>query len=182
MRIERDQVKTLIVFAILLVGFSVGLWLPARAERARLQERIDSARDTLGMDLAQSKGLVKLHQVVTELRQTCNGAQQYVPQEDEMADVLRGLTESLVEMGVREQEVTTREVKHFAHYSVIPLELNFHSSFPMAYEVLRQIESRPRLIRIDNLEIQGDLQKPQQPLEIHLELSTFFSRKTGGQS
>lgn len=175
MWIERDELRTLAVVLVLFVLFGVGVWLPARQHRADLRQHIEEARDTLGIDLADTHGLASLHQQVIALRQTVRGAQRYVPRQDELDSLLRSLTEAMNAYGVAEQEIVSQRVEHFAHYSVVPMRIDFHGTFPSTFGVLKQIEAMPRLIRIEELELEQAQQSPGEELSVTLQLSAFVA-------
>ena len=176
MRIEKDQIWTLGTAVVLLAAFIAGVLAPLHAKRVTYQQRIDQARKTLDSELAQTKGLAKLNSDVASLRQVINGAQQYVPQQDELADMLRGLSEALDAYGVSEREVKTQTTLHYAKYSVIPISVKYRASFPAVFGVLRRIEQMQRLIRVDQLQVRNESDDPLEPLDIELSLSTFIAR------
>ncbi|MCC6682729.1 MAG: type 4a pilus biogenesis protein PilO [Phycisphaeraceae bacterium] len=178
MRIEKDQKRAMLTAGIMLTVFTAALLVPLRFQRASYQHRIDDARQALGIDLADTKGLAKLNSEVAGLRQVINGAQQYVPDQDEMADVMRGLSEALDAFGVTERQVQTQTTQHYQKYSVMPITLQYRASFPSVFGVLRRIEQMQRLIRVDALEVRHDSDDDLQPLEIKLSLSTFIARQS----
>ena len=177
MPIERDQLKTLAIIVSLGLVFAVVIWLPGHFARQKIQTRITSARHELGIMPDHKAGLSSWYTQVVNLRQTVNGAQKYVPEQDELADVLRGITQAMQDNPVESPELTTRDVTHFANYSVIPVSLQFSAHFPDVFGVLDAIEQMPRLIRIERLDIASNPNDPGQRLSVKLELSTFFSKQ-----
>jgi len=175
-RIEKDQVRALLAGVGLFVLFGGGVLAPLRYQRAQHHARIAAAEHALGIDLKEASGLARLNAEVVELRRVVRGAQQYVPQDDELADVLRGLSEALTSHGIIEREMQTRPTLHHADYSTIPIELQFKGSYPSAHGVLRQIEQMHRLIRIDKLRVRGNQNDALAPLHVELTLSTFIAR------
>ncbi len=173
--IEKDQWKFGAVLGLVLVGFGIGIYLPARYERSKIQTRIDAAKAELGIDPAAAAGLKRYYGQGVALRDEVSGAQRYIPQMEEIASVLRGLTESLGAFETAEPEVVTRQAKDYADYSVVPVSLAFDGRFPAAYGVLDRIESMPRLIRVDRLHFQADARTLEAPMAVRLELSTFYS-------
>lgn len=173
--IERDQWKFVAVLSVLLMGFGIGIYLPAHYQRAKIQKRIDIAKAELGLDPAAAANMSRYHTRVVALREEVSGAQRYVPRVEEIASVLRGLTRSLDAYEASQPEVLTREAREYADYSVVPVSLRFDGSFPAAFGVLDRIESMPRLIRIDELHFQADPKHLDAPMSVRLELSTFYS-------
>jgi len=174
--IEKDQLITLGVVVALAGVFAFAVWMPANRKSQALDRRIDAAKSELGMTPVAKDELIQLNSAVTELRAVVNGAQQYVPIDDEIAHVVRGVNEALKAHGVTEQEMVTRQAQRYAHYNTIPISIEYESSFPVVFGALREIEKMPRLIRVDRLGIMGDSDDPAEPLEVHMELSTFYSR------
>ena len=175
-----SEIKWWVIGAAILCGLTFGLWYPYHRVRVDTQQKIDTARKELGLSPDGSDDWTTLPTNVAMLREQTTGAQKYVPQEDEIAEVLRGLTESLDAHGVRQPEVITKKIKHFEDYSVIPVSLQFTAGFTETYGVLKRLESLPRLIRIDELEVESNSRKRRAPLTVVLELSTFFSKVSDG--
>ncbi|WP_432798083.1 type 4a pilus biogenesis protein PilO [Poriferisphaera sp. WC338] len=177
MRIEKDQVKTLIAAALLIIVFASLVWYPQQQTKVALQKEIDTAKETLGMNQNSESTLAARNNTVERLREKLSGAQQRVPGKDELADVLTGLTRALRQNHLQEQEVIAKPIESYAAYNVMPMVMDFEGSFPETFGVLKSIESMPRLIRLDQLVIGNVVgrENTRERLAIHLELSTFFS-------
>lgn len=180
MWIEKDQWLTVGVVLALGALFAFAVWMPARERSAELDRRISQARDELGMTAVARDELTRLNNRVVELRQVVQGAQRYVPATDEIAQVVRGINEALRKQGVTEQEMIARPSQRFADYSEIPLTVEYQASFPDVFGALQQIESMPRLIRLDRLQLRSFPEAPAQPLEVHMQMTTFYSRQAEG--
>lgn len=180
--LDRSEFKRLALLAVVFVIFGAGLWWPAHAERTDLQSRIDHAQRELDRDLADAEHLPELHQRVEELREALSGAHRYVPREDELDQLLRDLTQAMQTYAVADADLTTRETRRFAEYSLVPMTLEFRSSFPAAFGVIEQIETMSRLVRIDRMEIEPAQRDELSPVHVRLELSTFFAHGQGGSS
>ena len=181
MRIEKDQMLTLGAVVMAAVVFVFAVWMPSRARSAELGDRQDAAKAELGLAPNADAERTRLETEVIALRERVNGAQQKVPERDEIAEVVRGINQSLKKHGVTQQEMVTRKASRFAHYSTIPITIEYQSSFPVVFGALKQIERMPRLIRVDRLSVQGDADNAAAPLEVHMQLSTFYTRSNGGR-
>ncbi len=181
MRFEKDQMMTVGAVVALAAIFVFAVWMPSRARSAELDRKIDTAKAELGMTPVAQAELTQLHAQVLALREQVNGAQRYVPRNDEIAEVVRGINESLKSHGVTDQEMVTRRAEAFANYSTIPLSIEYQSSFPVVFGALKEIEKMPRLIRVDRLSVRGDASSAATPLEVQMQLSTFYTRTNGGR-
>ncbi len=184
MPIEKDQAITLGTIAALAVAFCLFVWMPARSENRGYAERIEAARATLDTGPGDGGALTERDRAVKDLQLRVNGQDRYVPETAELASVLRSLTEAVRGRGVNEHELETLETTDYARYSVIPARLAFHGGFGEAFGVLQDIETMPRLIRVDRLEFRaGSGHGSATPtLDSSMRLSTFHSNDAGGGS
>ena len=182
MRIEKDQVITLGVIAAMGVAFTLAAWMPARGESRGYAERIEAARATLGPSM-QGDVLAERDRAVRELQARLGEHDRFVPEAPELASVLRSLTRAVRDRGVHEHELETLETARFARYSVIPARLAFRADFKQTFDVLTDIETMARLIRVDRLELRaersGDARNP--TLAASMQLSTFHASSPGGE-
>lgn len=172
---NKGDARRWIMIIALFVALAAGLWYPAHNERTALQQRIDKAQQELGVDLAATSGLSQLEMQVRQMKQQMSGAQRYIPQQDEMSEVLRSLTTALSNQGVQQREVVAGTPRHDANYSATPITLEFESDFHAAYQVLREMESLPRLMRVEQFRLQANVRQPTGRLRVHLQLSAFFA-------
>ncbi len=175
MRIEKDQKRTLATVGILVAAFVVGLWLPHRLQERRLHQQIKAAQKQLGFDRASSQGLGKLARDVIALREVTDQSQKYVPQETELAPLLRQLSTNLQTLDTSDQVMETETSTTGQDYSVIPVTLKFKGSFPSAFGFIKNIESMRRLVRITRLYARSDASKPGEPLTVEIQICAFSS-------
>lgn len=173
MRLERDQRRTYAIVALVAAGFGLGGYLPSRWERAELRGRAEEAQRFLASD--SSASVRSLGDKIAHLRLAARDAGGEIPATDELADVLRGLTESMNAFGAQVHEVNVGDVEHRADYRRIPLMMKFDGPFPATYGVLKQIEGMPRLIRVERLRVDGSVDNPAEPVQVELEVSTFYA-------
>lgn len=174
MRVERDQVILVAAITAVLVGFGVLGYMPIRSGRQESKERIDVYKAQLASDLAGARQLPKLREEVAALQEALGGSQRDVPTQSELASLLRTLSSELDRQQVTDKEVQTRAIQSGADYNVLPVSLRFTGTFGAVYGFVRQIESMPRLIRIDRLELSGTPDGAGR-LTARIELSTFFT-------
>lgn len=178
MRIERDQWRTILIVAGMVTAFVLAVWLPDRMAQRTVQARIDAAQRQLGFDRLGALGLKQLADEVAELERLSTDSRRRVPGSGEVADLLRQLSADLSTARVSQQQILTQNVSHGRDYSVMPLVVEFQSSFPAAFSFLRGVESMPRLVRVSKLEIDGSPDRPDEPLSVRLDLVSVFSDTT----
>jgi len=181
MRIDKDQLKVFIVLALVVGGFAVGIWMPARQQRRVLQDRIDQAEQKL-RQARESPSLKKWNKTVASLEQQLASSRQRVPPRNELATVLRGLSEVLSKRNVMDQSVSTAPAQRFGSFGVTPITVKFRGSFPDAHAVVQRIEQMPRLIQVDRFEVDRGEVTESGPVRVYLELSAFFSRKASAST
>lgn len=180
MPVEREHVK-IAASAALVVAAAVGIYLPGHFSRADLAHREQQAEAELSGGRTSGPELLRLTNDVQHMRTLTSQPQRYVPQEDELAEAIRGLTESLAESGASVQEIVVNDAKHFRDYSVIPVTVKFTASFPSAFAVFTNIEAMPRLVRFDDVQMVGDEKDPGSPVTVDLALSAFYSPAASGE-
>lgn len=180
MRVETDQIRTLAIVGVLFAGFAVGLWWPAHNQRKKLHERADIAQRQLGIDAPNTQQLSRLYTHVLDLRQQVQGVHRQVPGEEEIAYVLRGISEAAKNNEIVGQEVQMRDTVAYVDYSVIELDVQVAGKYRQIIGLLKDIEALPRLVRIDELEIESSARRPNDPLRARIRLSTFFAPQQGG--
>jgi len=180
MRIEKDQVRTLIILGLLAAVFGLVLWLPLHMQTERLHDRIAKAEKQLGMDRASTAGLGKLANEVIRLEQVVNGKQKHVPAQADLAPFLRDLSTELNALDVTRREVETLPIVEGPHYSIVPVNLQFRSGFVESFQFLKRIESKRRLIRINRFEVDGRNESSEGGNAVRIELATFFSEPREG--
>jgi Tfp pilus assembly protein PilO len=187
MRIDRDQIRVVLILAALVALFIFAAYRPSLATAQNVRADIQRQKAQLGIAQNESRDLVRLVKNVEELRASLSGAQQYIPNENELADLLRNLSQTLDAQQVTGKELQTKAVIRGADYNVMPVDLKFTGSSKAVTNFITALETMPRLIRIDKLEVTcernrpaKDTEKSSDHLKIHMELSTFFSDAAEG--
>jgi Tfp pilus assembly protein PilO len=174
MRIERDQLILMASMAGMAAVFCVAAYMPMRDQQKQSLAQIQACKAQLAIDLAGAGDLARLESEVQALREANSGAQRGVPTQSELKSLLLALSSELDSRQVTDKETQMRAIMHGADYNVQPVSLRFKASFPAVYGFLRRIESMPRLIRIDRLEL-NTTPDGGGKLNARIELSTFFT-------
>jgi len=162
-------------FVVVLVAYGLLGWYPQRSERSQLRNQIAQTQQNLAGDAADRLSIDKLEATVAELRQSTTDAQRLVPDQPELADLLRGLSDALIEQGVNGHEITTQPIEQLAHFQAIPISIEYRAPFTASYGVIEQIVSLPRLLRVDALHLMLDEGSENGVLEVNLRLSAFVA-------
>lgn len=175
MRVERDQIRTLLVLVGLTGLFAVAVWMPLQARHRELKSQIRSVEQQARAERRSTVGLTALGEQIVALRKTVNGQEKRIPEQADLASLLRQWSRELENRQVTDLEIQTQPVVHGADYSMAPITLKFRSSFGAVFGFLRYIESMPRVTRLSRLTLNADpANDDENALVVHLELSTFY--------
>ena len=179
MKIEKDHWVVACILAGLFAAFGLGVWWPSQIKLRGYQERIAQAQEELGPNFNQPEVILQREKDIDVLRAKIESSPRYVPQETGLATVLRNLTQAVNAQQIHSQTISTQAIREYKQYSEVPVELEFTSSFTAAYGVLREIETMPRLVRVDALSLrlqaaaEGRISQPR--VEASYRLSSFFT-------
>ncbi len=182
MRNDRSQWIVLSSIGLMCGAFSLAVWFPESRKQTDYQARIVAAQEELGPSFFDPAQMGERVSEVESLKEEISSSARFVPQRSELASVLRSLTQSVESGGVTNQSLQTREAKPYKHYTELPMSLEFEDTFSAAYSVLEQIESLPRLVRVDALNLRvldrDGAQQREPVMQASLRLSSFY---TGGE-
>ena len=174
MRLERDQRRTLAILGV-VAGLFVGvLWMPHKFQERRLRSQIEDAQVQLGFQ-GPAVGLGNLAREVARLKTEASASNKYVPPETELAQLLKEVSSHLAKEQVTDHETQTQAISVGADYSMMPVNMRFQGSFPATFGFLRNLEEMDRLVRVTRIKLHGEASKPMDPLEVSVELCTFFA-------
>ena len=174
MRIDRSEVRALVLGLLVAGAMIAGLWWPTHARRRALTAQIEQADSVLRDSGAKDVGLSALAQKVELLKTSADAAQQRVPTQLGLGDLLRQLSLQADAQQVTSLEVSTKSIIAGPDYSIIPLTVQFHGLFPSVFGFLQAVEQMPRLVRVNRVDLHGVPSKPGDPLAVTIELYTFF--------
>lgn len=179
MRIDRSQWIVSGSIVAMIAVFSVGVWFPESRNLAEYNERIVQAQEELGPSFYEPAMMNKRMNEVETLKEKADSSARFVPERSELASVLRSLTHAVESQGVQDQMFQTREAKEYKHYVEMPLQLEFEDTFAAVYGVLEQIESLPRLVRVETINLRmldrENVQQAAPVMQASLRLSSFYT-------
>jgi Tfp pilus assembly protein PilO len=174
MRIESDQLRTFGLLLTLTAAWALGLWWPDQQRQASARRRIAEANHRIEAYRDSSAQLAPLSKELLQLRQVVDSSSKQMPQEDQLANLLKQLSTGMNAHQLTDQDVLTQPIQHGKQYSLVPLTLNFKGTFLQIFGFVKQVESLPRMIRITRLELHNRPQKAGDLLTVSLDLCAFF--------
>lgn len=173
MRIESDQIKTFVALSVMIVLFVVGVIIPGRAQFDRIADRMEASRAMKAEASNLNQELNRRRAVVSQLDAKIEKAVKIVPARMDEGLLAEQFNKALVDRGAQDVRVTHEAEKRGAKYNVVPITLGFNGQFLDVYLLMEQIQSMSRVIRIDRVDIQNDIDKPEEPLVIEMRLSAY---------
>ncbi len=174
MRIDQDQLRTLLVIVALAAIFAGAGWLPQHNKRGAIIQRITAAQTAIASDEPQSQSLDRLHGEISLLNASLLGTQDRIPSQNEVGSLLRDLSQAMTRQGLDDQQVVAHSVHPGQEFNVVPLTLQFKGGFAGIFGLLREVEAMPRLVRLTRVELTSDPGKGGE-VRASVELCTFFA-------
>lgn len=158
--------------------------IPARRQATLIQRDIDQTTRALVREQVDSAAVRRLAERVDELEAQLAGVDRVVPDSVELASLFGDLSGFLGAEGVAGGAIEQGNARQEAAYTIIPVVMTFKGDFPAVFEVVRQIESLHRIVRINRLDIaaQGRATGPDQMHQVSIQLDTFASAAEGAGS
>ncbi|MEM6755772.1 MAG: type 4a pilus biogenesis protein PilO [Planctomycetota bacterium] len=175
-RLNRQSAAWLAGTVVLFGGLIVAVDLPIRSMQSGHRDRIAQAERSLAGSSDAATQLAQLNDEMVELREETRSIQQRIPQANETAEVIRGISQAMERHAADEPILTTGPVEHYATHSLIPIQVSFRADFDNAYRVMDALRSMPRLIRIERMTLSREGGELGRPMPISLEVAAFFSR------
>ncbi|MEM0913751.1 MAG: type 4a pilus biogenesis protein PilO [Planctomycetota bacterium] len=175
-RFNRQAAVWLAGTAVVFGGLIIAIDMPLRGAQAEHRERIVAAEATLAGAADAAARLTSLHEEVLALREETLSIQRRIPEANETAEVIRGISHAMERHAADEPVLTTGPIEHYATHSLIPIQVTFRADFEHAYRVMEALRTMPRLIRIERLAIAREDAFLDEPLPVSLEVAAFFSR------
>lgn len=136
---------------------------PRQQAMAARRTELDQIRARITLGLATARQLPEFRQQVTELEERLESLKAILPDEKDVADLLRQIQtmaaqSDLTIRGFRPQAIATREL-----HAEWPIALELEGSYHNLGIFLERVSKFPRIINISNLVLEGR-ERAQQPL------------------
>jgi len=176
---ERGQIRTLMILGALTVTFVLGLWLPFRAKRVKIEQQLSTLDADIDAEQQGTVGLATIGQKIVSLSHAVARFDKIVPREPELASLLRELTGELENQDVTSLNIVPGKAVEGDNYCLVPISLAFDGSFHVLFGFLGRIESMDRLVQINTIDATGNPDNPDAPLAVRIELSVFYMPTIG---
>jgi Tfp pilus assembly protein PilO len=173
-----DRKSTQWIAGTLAAGvlLAIAIDVPLRMLQGRHQDRIDRYETELA-DVPQARArLSTLRDEIAALEAEVDADQKRLPEADEIAQVIRGITNAMQRHAATEPVITTGPTEDLATHSLIPVRVEFDADFISTYRVLESLRAMPRLIRVERLTMTREGDQLGRPVRVELEVAAFFSR------
>lgn len=180
MSIDRQDIKHFgIIFGVaaLLCG---GVWIGVREVHHGMNQEMVQLRQKLGLNQG-SDSLERLKDQVVLLETQFAKQANYVPNTPETGAVHAAISQSLQDLTVQGQEISTEPAKQYLRYGTVPVRVGFESDFVSVHRFVDRIEQSPRLIEIERLEIETDPRREGR-LRVTLDLRAYYSDSNASEN
>lgn len=168
---------TLLLWWVVLVGAGVGILIvPSLRSVSDLSTEAERLRERISANNDGAAALRRLESRLQEARRVVRDETTPIPRESDVAALIRQLSSRLSGLGVSEREITTGSAAELADASAMPMSVSVRTEFLNIYEVVRWVESLPRLVRVERLSIEraSDDKLRTGPVEADVMLEVFF--------
>lgn len=141
--------------ALASVG-SLALVVPQAKALARVRQEVRSLESELAKPADGPEVLERLAADLTRLREFGKGRMTPIPEDSDVAGLMRLLSETLDELGLSQRDITTRPPKDYGDATSMPVTVVLNGPFTSIYDAVTRIEAMPRLVRIERLRITSD--------------------------
>ncbi len=175
MRMDKAQLRTVLIIMGVVLAYVGLVWYPAFAERNSLLEQIAEADEKLGVARDRSDGLAKLKQEVAKLRAEKESTNKEIPSKDEMAELLHEISVQIESENLTGQGINMLTEESGEDYDTQPLELTFSGNALDAFRLIHRLESMPRLVQIDSVTIRREHRSEGQNVNTSMRLNAYLS-------
>ena len=150
-----------IIFLLVLTAVPVGAWFfvfePRNQEIAQSRRTIAAMETTLARldQLTSSVGDVRI--AIDEAEARLSDFRQNIPDAEEVDDLLAEMNEIGGRNELKFTSIRALKQNEVQHHLEIPLTMELESNFLGIYRFLSDLERLPRIVRVQNLEIERNL-------------------------
>ncbi len=181
MRMDKVQLKWMILFAVCAIVIGGVVWWPAQRRISTLKGEIASAAHDLRLVQNRSDGLSALADQVGRLRQQMAARHKKIVTQEQLSELLRELSLEIEAAQMSGQGMSTGKSQLEEDWVVLPVEISCTGTSTDVFDLVNRIERMPWMLHIDQLEIERDKDDPAM-VEAELHLTAYFQPEEGGSS
>jgi type IV pilus assembly protein PilO len=172
-------------FVLVSAGAVFGFWnfyvSEVQADIAMRESRLTSLRGDIAKGVATAKQLPQFQAQVTELEARLENLRQVIPEEKDVADILRRIQGLATKSNLKIQRFQPGKVAQQKMYAEIPYKLQADGTFHNLGAFFDQISKFPRIINVSEISIRAK-DKPEADKTISAELvaTTFVLQESSG--
>jgi type IV pilus assembly protein PilO len=170
-------------FVAVAAGALFGFWhfyvADVQADIAVRQSRLTAMRNDVARGLSTARRLPEFQAQVTELEQRLENLKAVLPEEKDVADILRRVQGLATQSNLTIQRFTPQEPKQQALYAELPNRLQAQGTYHDLGEFMDRVSKFPRIINVSDIQIKS-VATPQANATIVAELiATTFVLQEG---
>jgi type IV pilus assembly protein PilO len=170
-------------FVAVAAGALFGFWhfyvADVQADIAVRQSRLTAMRNDVARGLSTARRLPEFQAQVTELEQRLENLKAVLPEEKDVADILRRVQGLATQSNLTIQRFTPQEPKQQALYAELPYRLQAQGTYHDLGEFMDRVSKFPRIINVSDIQIKS-VATPQANATIVAELiATTFVLQEG---
>ena len=170
-------------FVALAFGSVFGFWhfyvSDVRTEIETRQLRLTALRNDISRGAATARRLPEFQAQVTDLEHRLENLRAVLPEEKDVADILRRVQGLATQSNLTIQRFTPQEPKQQALYAELPYRLQAQGTYHDLGEFMDRVSKFPRIINVSEIQIKS-VQAPQPSATIVAELiATTFVLQEG---
>jgi Tfp pilus assembly protein PilO len=171
---ERFNLRLGLIGLGVLLAVGVGLWLPTWLGIESLRVDITRAEQRLGIARGRTDGLARLARQVDQLRTQVANNSRIIPEQAELASVLRKLSVQLDHHRLTGKGMSTGEPKPIEDCLGLPVGMTVAGDGRNVLAFIESVEQMPRMIQVDAYELDaGDEHRGR--VEARIQLTAFYS-------
>ena len=174
MRIDKIQLRTALVVVGLVIAYAGILWWPAHQDIKSLRASIKEAERELGIALDRTDDLARLTDEVQKLRDEVTSSNKEIPEQSEMASMLRELSVQIENENLAGQGINMLAAEAGTDYLTLPVELTFSGQSLDAFRFVNRLEKMPRLVQVESMTMRREAGSKNDRVKTSMRLNTFF--------
>ncbi len=173
---------------VLLAGAGVfGLLVPSWTSGRVLRTEIGMLETELSKPKSDPEMIERLEKELGLLNALRDQRMTPIPEERDVAGLMRELSAMLDELGLSEREITTGSPQEQEEASVMPMTVMLSGPYQSVAEAVTRMESMPRLVRVQRLRmaldrLRNDAVNRSGVVRADIRLEVFFEPRAMGRS